>query len=256
LLSSPCFITFIHCQIHLINSYLNKTIEEGIMIDMKDTIHRRGFLGALAAGAATLGLATIPAAEALATPPPGNIATEFEALCKKLKTRKHRQLFDATQPNHGLPVIWSWAFLTTNNATGTRDDDLGVIVVLRHEAIPFAMEDRLWEKYKFGEAFNVEDNVTKKPATRNVVTNIKPEDLPLPEMALEVVQKRGIQFCVCDLAITVYSSKMAKEMNRDPDETKKDWISGVLPGIHLLPSGVWAVNRAQEFGFTYCFAGI
>ncbi len=41
----------------------------------------------------------------------------------------------------------------------------------------------------------------------------------------------------------------------DPEQVKKDWLSGILPGIVLLPSGVWAVNRAQEAGFTYCFAG-
>jgi intracellular sulfur oxidation DsrE/DsrF family protein len=223
------------------------------MIDMKDTIHRRGFLGTLAAGAATLGLASLPAAEALATPPPGTIATEFEAMCKKLKTRKHRQVFDAPMPNHGFAMIWSWAFLTTNNATGTQDKDLGIIVVLRHEAIPFAMEDRLWEKYKFGEVFQIEDSTTKKPSVRNLV--IKPEDFPLPEMAMGAVQKRGVEFGVCDLALTFYSSKMAKDMNMDAGEVKKDWVSGVLPGIRLLPSGVWAVNRAQEHGFTYCFAG-
>jgi intracellular sulfur oxidation DsrE/DsrF family protein len=223
------------------------------MFDMKDTMQRRGFLGALAAGAATLGLASLPTAEALAEPPPSTIATEFEALCKKLKTRKHRQLFDAPNPNHGFAVIWSWAYLTSSNATGTQDKDLGVIVVLRHEAIPFAMEDRLWEKYKFGEAFHIEDAKAKAPSVRNLV--VKPEDFPLPEMALGAVQKRGVEVGVCDLALTFYSSKMAKDMNLDAAEVKKDWVSGVLPGIRLLPSGVWAVNRAQEYGFTYCFAG-
>jgi hypothetical protein len=36
---------------------------------------------------------------------------------------------------------------------------------------------------------------------------------------------------------------------------KKDWISGILPGIQLVPSGVMAVNRTQEKGCTYCYAG-
>jgi len=224
------------------------------MDDLKNTIHRRGFLGTLAAGAATMGLASLRNVEALAaTPPPGTIAEDFEAMCKKMKSRKHRQVFDTPMPNHGFGIIWSWAFLETNNATGTADKDLGIIVVLRHEAIPFAMEDGLWNKYKFGEKFEIEDPTTKKPSVRNLV--VKPEDMPLPAMTMGAVQKRGVDIGVCDLALTFYSGRFAKEMNMDADTIKKDWVGGVLPGIRLLPSGVWAVNRAQEHGFTYCFAG-
>jgi hypothetical protein len=29
----------------------------------------------------------------------------------------------------------------------------------------------------------------------------------------------------------------------------------VIPTIQIVPSGVWAVNRAQKAGCSYCFAG-
>ena len=220
------------------------------MSDLRQATPRRAFLGTLAAGAAALGLSQIP--DAIAEP---KADADFDNVLRKLKGRKHRQLFDAPESNHSMAVIWSWAFLHTHNSLGVADKDVGVVVVLRHEAIPFAMEDRLWEKYKFGEVFKIDDPVTKAPSVRNVVTNIKPEDMPMPEMAMEKVQKRGVVFGVCDLAITVYSANVAKTMNMNADDVKKEWEQGVLPGIHLLPSGVWAVNRAQEQGFTYCFAG-
>ena len=240
--------------LHVFSLFINNIIEEGSMSNEKQTIHRRGFLGTVAAGAATIGLSNLGRLEALAAPPPpGTFAQEIEAMLKKMKTRKHRQVFDAPMPNHGFGIIWSWAFLETNNATGTPDKDLGVIVVLRHEAIPYAMEDGLWDKYKFGEKFEIEDPTTKKPSVRNLV--VKPEDLPLPAMTMGAVQKRGVEIGVCDLALTFYSGRFAKEMNMEADAVKKDWVGGILPGIHLLPSGVWAVNRAQEAGFTYCFAG-
>ena len=220
------------------------------MFDVRQATQRRAFLGTLAAGAAALGLSGVP--EVLAEP---KADVDFDNVLRRLKGRKHRQLFDAPEPNHGFSVIWSWAFLHTHNSLGVPDKDVAAVVVFRHEAIPFAMEDRLWEKYKFGEAFKIDDPVTKVPSIRNVVTNIKPEDMPLPDMALEKIQKRGVEFGVCDLALTVYSSHMAKAMNMNADDVKKDWVSGILPGFHILPSGVWAVNRAQEQGFTYCFAG-
>ena len=62
-------------------------------------------------------------------------------------------------------------------------------------------------------------------------------------------------FCVCDLALTVYSGFVAKNMNLSPEEVKKDWVAGLLPGVQAVPSGVWAVGRAQEKGCGYCYAG-
>jgi hypothetical protein len=38
-------------------------------------------------------------------------------------------------------------------------------------------------------------------------------------------------------------------------EAGKDWAANVVPGITILPSGVWGVNRAQEAGCTYCTGG-
>jgi intracellular sulfur oxidation DsrE/DsrF family protein len=29
----------------------------------------------------------------------------------------------------------------------------------------------------------------------------------------------------------------------------------LLPGVQVVPSGVWAVGRAQEKGCGYCYAG-
>jgi intracellular sulfur oxidation DsrE/DsrF family protein len=44
-------------------------------------------------------------------------------------------------------------------------------------------------------------------------------------------------------------------MKMEADAVKKDWMSGLLPGIQPVPSGVWALGRAQENGCGYIFAG-
>jgi intracellular sulfur oxidation DsrE/DsrF family protein len=62
-------------------------------------------------------------------------------------------------------------------------------------------------------------------------------------------------FAVCNAAMTVYSSVVADEMKLNAADVKKDWESGVLPGIQIVPSGVWAVGRAQEHGCSYIFVG-
>jgi intracellular sulfur oxidation DsrE/DsrF family protein len=43
--------------------------------------------------------------------------------------------------------------------------------------------------------------------------------------------------------------------NLKADEVYKDFMGGILPGVQVVPSGVWAVGRAQEHGCAYCFAG-
>lgn len=149
-------------------------------------------------------------------------------------------------------------FLLTNAATGTPETDTGVVVVLRHDAIPYAMESRLWEKYKFGEFFKIDDEKTKKPSIRNMFWQPGPNDFMIPgignvAIGINDLQKSGVMFCVCNMAITVLSAALAESMHKDADEIKKDWISGILPGIEIVPSGVWAVGRAQEHNCAYCY---
>ena len=61
-------------------------------------------------------------------------------------------------------------------------------------------------------------------------------------------------FCVCDMAMTVYGAAIAEAMKLDAAEVKKDFVSGLLPGIQPVPSGVWALGRAQEKNCAYIFA--
>ena len=219
---------------------------------------RRTFFGRLATGAAALGASTLlnPKglfAEAIA-PPDSPDDSSFENWLGRIKGA-HKQVFDCMMPNDGIPLAWARVFLMTNKSVGVADNDVTAVVVLRHEAIPFAMEDRLWAKYKFGNLFKVNDASTKKAATRNAFWKPKPNELMLPGMAVNELLDSGVLVGLCDVAMTVYSSMVAGKMKMDPAECKKDWVSGVLPGIQIVPSGVLAVNRAQEHGCTYCWAG-
>ena len=73
-------------------------------------------------------------------------------------------------------------------------------------------------------------------------------------IGINELQQSGVQFCVCDMAIQVYSHAIASSMNMDGETVKKDFVAGLLPGIHRVPSGVWALGRAQSQGFGYIFA--
>lgn len=175
-------------------------------------------------------------------------------------TGKHKILFDVPHPNDIFPFAWSRVFLLTNLKTGTSFKDSSIVVVLRHSAIGYAFENRLWEKYKIGELFKVADPKSKIDSVRNPFWKPAAGDFSIPgigvvNIGIDELQADGVLFCVCDMAVSVYTTVVAQKLNLTASEVKKDWLSGLLPGIQLMPSGVWAVGRAQEHGCTYCFAG-
>jgi len=221
---------------------------------------RRGFLGKIAAGAAAFGIASITHPFQLnATPGTGDLPGDADAWFNKIKG-KHRIVFDVPRPHEIFPFAWPKVFLLTNAATGTPEKENSVVVVFRHDGIPYAFEDRLWDKYKFGETFKITDPATKAPAVRNPFWKPKPGDFKIPgignvDIGIDQLQDNGVMFCVCDMAMTVYSAVTAQGLNQDPAEVKKDWVSGLLPGVQPMPSGIWAIGRAQEHGCSYCFAG-
>jgi intracellular sulfur oxidation DsrE/DsrF family protein len=220
---------------------------------------RREFLGKLTTGAAAISLASLfQPLQANANDIPGFDPEDPDAWFKPLKTKKHSIVFDNTEPHDILTFAWPRVFLMTNEKTGTMNKDCGVVVVLRHGAIPFAMEDRLWEKYNFGEVFKVQEGQDKKTATRNAFWKPKPGTFKVPgigevQIGINELQSSGVKFCVCNAALTVYSAIVADGMKANAEDVYKDWVSGILPGIQIVPSGVWAVGRAQENGCRYCF---
>lgn len=224
--------------------------------------NRRNFLGTLATGAAAIGLTTIaPTLNSFAG------ETKFvpssdgdpEEMFKKI-TGKHRIVFDSPHPHEIFPFAWPRVFLMTNEATGTKSTDCSVVVVLRHASIGYAMEDRLWAKYKLGEMFQANDPETSKPSLRNPFWKPKEGAYKVPGVGeiligINQLQANGVMFCVCSAALNVYSAVTAQTLNLKHEDVKNDFISGILPGIQQVPSGVWALGRAQKYGCGYIFAG-
>ncbi|HVV56304.1 MAG TPA: hypothetical protein VHC47_13310, partial [Mucilaginibacter sp.] len=113
---------------------------------------RRTFLKQFATGAAVLGsgiLASPLATSAMSISSPAALSDADEWF-NQIKG-KHRMIFDVPQSNGMMPFAWPKIFLLTNAATGTPEKDCSAVVILRHQAIPYAMGNELWEKYKFGE---------------------------------------------------------------------------------------------------------
>jgi intracellular sulfur oxidation DsrE/DsrF family protein len=213
---------------------------------------RRGFLGSMAVGAATLVLGRLSTADAevgaLMTLPPVS-----DAWLARL-TGKNKQVFDCTSPNEGWGAVFGLTFIdTTKSALKLTDKDVNAVIVYRHFSMPLMLNDSIWAKYKVGELIGVKDPKTNAPATRNIFR----DNVPMhPGLTYEqAMAKNGLIMVACNMALTVLSGMAAPKANVTPEAAKTEWTAGVLPGVSLAPSGVYAVNRAQQAGCSYAFGG-
>ena len=161
---------------------------------------------------------------------------------------RNRQVVDAYEANAGFPLAFAYSFLVPNKSATA-------VVVLRHGAFPIALGHAMWEKYKIGESLKIIDPETKAPATKNPFLRPKPGVLWVDDIALDRLLERGVVFGACNVALQVQSKMLAGNAGVAAEEAAKEWAANVIPGVTIIPSGTWGMNRAQELGCTYCAGG-
>jgi intracellular sulfur oxidation DsrE/DsrF family protein len=113
----------------------------------------------------------------------------------------------------------------------------------------------MWEKYRIGQSLKIIDPETEAPAVKNPFLRPKAGVLPVDDMAVDRLLANGTVFGACNVALAVLSKRLAGNAGVSADEAAKEWAANVVPGITVIPSGTWGVNRAQEGGCTYCAGG-
>jgi hypothetical protein len=169
-------------------------------------------------------------------------------------TGKHKQFFDTLDPNDGFALAFTLHFLNLyHEAYGLGDHDLTAVIGLRHFALPMALPDALWNRYRIGESMQIKDPATGGPATRNPFLHA--DGVPVAGADIPSLMKRNVLFTACNVALTTLSGNLAKNAGVSKDAAKEEWTAMLVPGMVLVPVGVLAVNLAQERGCTYCYGG-
>jgi hypothetical protein len=57
------------------------------------------------------------------------------------------------------------------------------------------------------------------------------------------------------MALRRRAGEAAQRTGKSADAMRDEWRRGLIPGIVEVVAGVIAVNRAQERGFSYVYAG-
>jgi intracellular sulfur oxidation DsrE/DsrF family protein len=173
---------------------------------------------------------------------------------------KHRQLFDAPDPDGGTVLRHVRNYLDTwREAYGVGERDVSVVVTLYARTTPLGLQDAMWAKYRLGAALSLTDSTTSAPLTRNYFAHPQPGD-PVadgtPESSMESLQRRGVVFLLCNNALKRWSGRLEKQGlggvgGGTAAEIHADLTGHALPGVVIVPDVLIAMTKAHERGFSY-----
>jgi intracellular sulfur oxidation DsrE/DsrF family protein len=139
---------------------------------------------------------------------------------------------------------------------------MAAVIVYRHQGLPAVMNDDMWSRLKLGERTKVKDPATNEFALRNPYLKLKAGEAaapPAPEgggggggnaplSGLDALISRGVIVVCCNLALMRHGGMLARAENMSVENARAAVIAALVPGVIRLPSGIFAVARAQEAG--------
>ena len=217
---------------------------------------RRQFVSQLAGGAAALaGFSFAPpmfAEEVTPSPIKGDWDDSWTA---KVAGKKFKTVFDMPQINSALGLYQADATIAGyRDAVGLDAKDLGLVVVIRHRAIPLAFNDVIWARYDVGTTLKLNDQTTGEPAKRNPVLNVEQTDkkgIVDYDQSLKRLYDQGVIFLGCNNAAMGWASMLAKKSGEKVEDVRALLKANLIPGMTLLPTGIFAVVRAGNVGCSY-----
>lgn len=220
------------------------------------TTDRRGFVGAVAALGAGVALPR-DARVRQHFLDEGLVALEIPASDAWLKqlAGKHRQLFDAPDPDGGTVLRHVRNYLDTwREAYWVAERDVSVVVTLYARTTPLGLQDAMWAKYQLGAALSITDSTTSAPLVRNWFAHPQHGD-PVadgtPESSIESLQRRGVVFALCNNALKRWAARLEKSGMGTASDVHADLTAHALPGVVIVPDVLIAMTKAHERGFGY-----
>lgn len=168
---------------------------------------------------------------------------------------KHRTIIDAsTAATAGTALLYAYNLYAANKSDyALPERDVAVVVCLRHSGTVFAFNDAIWGKY--GKTMNVTaqlaDPKTKETPTTNLFYAVDyGTALTNLGVTIESLVMQGTRFAICAMATRGLAGSIAAETGNDAEVIYKELVANTIPNSRLVPAGVLAVTRAQEYGYS------
>ncbi|HKV52573.1 MAG TPA: hypothetical protein VJO52_15365 [Gemmatimonadaceae bacterium] len=171
-------------------------------------------------------------------------------------TAQHRQVFDSPAVADGEALNKAGLYLDNfHQVYGTKDSDINAVIVIRHKGVPIALGNDVWARYDYlADRTKLKDPTTGKKAARNPFVGVKPNDpyaLTDATSALDALIARGAIVLCCNLALGGVAQELAEKTKQSVDTVEAQLKRSLVPGVTLVPSGIFGVTRAEEAGCHY-----
>jgi intracellular sulfur oxidation DsrE/DsrF family protein len=159
----------------------------------------------------------------------------------------HKVFVDSSTMQGGATALWGAGNIleTHVNEYAGQTSDYALVVCFRHLSTPYGFNDAIWAKY--GSLFM--RNVDPVP-TANPMNTAGPSN---GQHSIGEIVEKGGQFAVCGRATRRQAGGIASATNQTADAVFAELSANLIPNAHLVPAGVIAVTRAQEFGYSFLY---
>ncbi|MDQ6718544.1 MAG: hypothetical protein M3Z17_09405 [Gemmatimonadota bacterium] len=211
--------------------------------------HRRNFIAQLGALASVL--AVDP--DELRAATVSSVSPWDTSWIDRLNSARFKAVFNASDIGDGAAMNYASTFLDHfHEVHATADQQTRPVIVFRRLGTQMAFNDLLWDRYAIGESLKINDPATNAPAKRNVFW--KKGDGASPQESSSTIRtliRRGLISLVCNFSVTNWSRRTAEALNRSGDDVAAEVRANLVPDAILVPSGIYALIRAQNAGCAY-----
>ena len=159
----------------------------------------------------------------------------------------HKVFVDSSTMQGGATALWGAGNILETHETEYEGQasDYALVVCFRHLSTPYGFNDAMWARY--GNLFM--RNADPVP-TANPMNTAGPSN---GQHSIGEIVEKGAQFAVCGRATRRQAGGIASATNQPADAVFAELSANLIPNARLVPAGVIAVTRAQEFGFSFLY---
>ena len=171
----------------------------------------------------------------------------------------HRAFLDSSTTNGGITAL-NYAhniLLVHVEDYGGKESDYAMVVCYRHQSTPIGYNDAMWAKYSeaFSAFMGLKDSRTDQAFTVNPMNIPGRPDFASRGHTLSEMAGRGVRYAVCNRATLSVSGFVARATGGDAAAIYQDLAANLIADARMVPAGVMAATRAQEFGYSLLYSG-
>ncbi len=169
-------------------------------------------------------------------------------------TTRHRAVFDIPEVQGGVGVLraalWGTQYMETLHVTRS---DLSTVVVIRHNAIPLAMNQEFWTIYDVAGQFKLTGENGRGSRLNPVLPapGTPPGTGTSASGRIDDLIAGGAIVLGCNLAFRFVVSLVQNRDGLKQAAAREKAVSMLIPGVIMQPSGFFACVLAQENGCAF-----